>query len=249
MRYITAVIGGFILAFSNACDINLETDPEISEAVKVTGIELEGMFRYMADAAIFLDCRTGKAFPVSMEAQYIELERAYLNSGIAPGGELMVRLRGRYLERPAMEGDRNEVQLIVDKIEEIRSGEACEPSDHASLTNTFWKLLELNGESTTTAEGAREIHLILASASGQEGARVHGHAGCNNFFGSFHADEESLTFSALGSTMMACPEGMDTEQAFMQALGEVDRASVSGQFLELFSGDILLARFEAIYLL
>ena len=63
------------------------------------GMTLEGMFRYMADAALFRDCRSGKAFPVAMEAKYIDLERAYLDSDVEPGSEIMVRLRARYLER------------------------------------------------------------------------------------------------------------------------------------------------------
>ncbi len=39
-----------------------------------------------------------------MEAGYKELERAYLDSGVEPGGELMILLTGRYLEREPMEG-------------------------------------------------------------------------------------------------------------------------------------------------
>ncbi len=62
-----------------------------------TGMALEGMFRYMADAALFRDCRDGKTYPVSMEGQYLELERAYLNSGIEPGSEIMASVQGRLL--------------------------------------------------------------------------------------------------------------------------------------------------------
>ena len=209
-----------------------------------SGMALEGMFRYMADAAIFRDCRSGKKFPVAMEAGYIDLERAYLESREEPGSELMVRLRGRYLERPAMEGDRKEVQLIIDQLEEVLPGEACQPEHHASLTDTYWKLLELDGELVTTPEGMREAHVILASAE----SRAHGFAGCNNFFGGYLIDGDTLTFSAMGSTMMACPEGMDTEQAFLSALGKTTRYTISGQFLQIYADDQLLARLEAIYL-
>ena len=87
------------------------------------GMALEGMFRYMADAALFRDCRSGKAFPVAMEAKYIDLERAYLDSSVEPGSEIMVRLRGRYLERTGMEGDRMEVQLIVDEVKKVLPGD------------------------------------------------------------------------------------------------------------------------------
>lgn len=208
------------------------------------GMQLEGMFRYMADAAVFRDCRTGKSFPVAMENAYIELERAYLNSGIEGGNEVMVQLRGRYLERPAMEGHRNEVKLIVDKFEKLDPQNTCTPTLHAELQNTYWKLIELGGEAVVTPEGMREAHVILAS----DGSRAHGHAGCNNFFGTFRVKEDELTFSALGSTMMACPEGMDTEQAFLEALGKTNRHEISGQFLTLYADDQALARLEAVYL-
>ena len=213
-------------------------------ATEKPGMELQGMFRYMADAALFRDCRNGKSFPVSMEGAYIELERAYLNSGIDAGSEVMVRLRGRYLERPAMEGNRNEVKLIVDKLENIDPQNTCAPNEHAELQNTYWKLLELDGKPVVTPEGMREAHIIL---TGDE-SKAHGHAGCNNFFGTFQTSGDKLTFSALGSTMMACPEGMDTEQAFLQVLSETTGFEISGQFLTLFADDRPLARLEAIYL-
>jgi uncharacterized lipoprotein YbaY/heat shock protein HslJ len=208
------------------------------------GMELEGMFRYLADAALFRDCRTGESFPVAMESAYIELERAYLNSGIEAGGEVMVRLIGRYLERPSMEGNRNAISLIVDKLENLDPENSCAPTTHAELQNTYWKLVELGNESIETPEGMREAHVILAS----DGSRAHGHAGCNNFFGTFEVQDDTLTFSALGSTMMACPEGMDTEQAFLEALGKTNRHQISGQFLTLFADDRVLARLEAVYL-
>jgi len=208
------------------------------------GMDLEGMFHYMADAAIFRDCRNNKTYPVSMEGAYMELERAYLNSDVEAGSEVMVRLKGRLLERPAMEGNTNKVKLIVDKVMELLPEKTCTASVHAELLGTYWKLLELGGEPVVTPEGRKEAHIILAGAD----SRAHGNAGCNNFFGQFQAGDDSLSFSAMGSTMMACPEGMDTEQAFLGALGETTRYEISGLFLELFADNRLLARLEAIYL-
>ena len=226
--------------------VRVQGAPSGQEAAAATqaGVELEGMFRYLADAALFRDCRTGKSFPVAMEGAYIELERAYLNSGIEAGSEIMARLRGRYLERPAMEGNRNEIQLIVDIFQNLDLEKSCAPATHAQLLDTYWKLVELGNESIATPEGMREAHVILAS----DGSRAHGHAGCNNFFGNFEARGDTLTFSALGSTMMACPEGMDTEQAFLDVLGKTNRHQISGQFLTLFADDRLLARLEAVHL-
>jgi heat shock protein HslJ len=207
-------------------------------------MELNGMFRYMADAALFRDCRTNKTFPVSMEGAYIELERAYLNSGFEPGSEIMVSLIGRMLERPSMEGNTNKVKLIVDKLIKLHPEKSCEATVHADLLNSYWKLVEIGGEPVVTPEGMKDAHLIL---SGVE-SRAHGNAGCNNFFGQFEINDDSLKFSAIGSTRMACPQAMDTEYAFLQALSATTKFRIRGLFLELYAEDELLARFEVVYL-
>jgi heat shock protein HslJ len=229
-----------------------QQEPEVNEAASADdamqndppGMVLEGMFRYMADAAQFRDCRSGKSFPVAMEAKYIVLERAYLESRVEAGSEVMVRLRGRYLERPPMEGKRMEVQLIVEEVNEVLPDGVCEPSHHTSLLDTYWKLLELQGAPVVTPEDMREAHVILASSE----SRTHGFSGCNNFFGSYKSGGNSLSFSAMGSTMMACAESMETEKGFFDVLGKTTRFEISGQFLQIYAGDHLLARFEAVYL-
>lgn len=215
--------------------------PDRDARETATGIELEGMFSYMADAARFRDCRDGRSLPVAMEGAYIELERAYLNSGIEAGSELFVRVTGRVLERPSMEGNRSEFNLIIDKLESVDPDGSCDPTEPAELHSTYWKLLEVSGQRVVTPEGGPEAHLTLAPAE----SRVAGHAGCNSFFGSFEAAGNRLDFSSLGSTMMACPEGMQSEQAFLQALNETTRYTIEGRILTLFQDDRLLARLEA----
>lgn len=48
--------------------------------------------------------------------------------------------------------------------------------------------------------------------------------------------------------MMACLDGMDTEQAFLATLAASDRYHISGLMLELYKGEELLAKFEAVHL-
>jgi uncharacterized lipoprotein YbaY/heat shock protein HslJ len=220
--------------------------PRLVQPGQESAPERTGMFRYMADAALFRDCSSNLVFPVAMEGAYIELERAYLNSGIEPGSEVYTRLRGRYLERPPMEGNINEVNLIVDSFESISSEKQCGPMNNASLINTYWKLVEVNGRAVTTPQDQHEAHMVLAT--GDEAPRVHGHAGCNRFFGGFEASGNSITFGRMGATMMACPDGMETEQAFLAALEATDRFAITGQTLALYSGETRAAYFEAVYL-
>lgn len=222
---------------------------EIKPSSTMKGAALAGMFRYMADAALFLDCRTNKLYPVAMEGAYIELERAYLDSGITGGEELMVNVEGRFLERPAMEGDRTEVSLVVDTFIAIHPERSCPPMPEEPLQNTYWKLVELDGQAVISPDGRREAHMILYSEDGEN--RVKGNAGCNRFFGGYDTDdtrkEQGITFGRMGATMMACIDGMDTERAFLDALENADRYVITGQTLAIYQGDTVLARFEAVH--
>ena len=145
-----------------------------------------------------------------------------------------------------MEGNSNEVNLIVDSFNNLDPDKTCAPTTHAELTNTYWRLDKLGEDPVITPEGVKEAHMILAA----DESRVHGNAGCNNFFGQFSTKDDKLSFSALGSTMMACPEAMmNTEQAFLGVLGNTARYSISGLYLSLYDADdALLAILEAVYL-
>jgi len=224
-----------------AVDHSAESDQ--SSDRPAPGFEIEGLFRYMADAAMFRDCRDNRTYPVAMEGQYIELERAYLNSGIEPAKEAYVKLEGRYLSRPPMEGNINKVSLIVDSFKDLSTKKTCSPELHAEMQNTYWRLLELDGNPARSPEGSREIHLILDTNE----SRAHGFAGCNNFFATYQLEEDALSFSPIGSTMMACPGGMDTEQSFLAALGATTRVDIAGQIMSLYADNRLLARFESVY--
>jgi heat shock protein HslJ len=67
--------------------------------------------------------------------------------------------------------------------------------------------------------------------------------------GGYTRDGSSIEFSQLASTMMACPEGMETEQGFAAALGRARSFRVIGHHLDLFDeAGGLVARFEARHL-
>ena len=67
--------------------------------------------------------------------------------------------------------------------------------------------------------------------------------------GGFELEGDTIEFSQMASTMMACVEGADTERAFIEALGTARSWRIIGQHLDLFDGSgELVARFEAVYL-
>jgi uncharacterized lipoprotein NlpE involved in copper resistance len=84
---------------------------------------LRGMYSYLADAALFDECLTGKRFPVALEAAHAEVERAYREAGPAPGAPVLVTLDGRFDERE-VEGPKRE-HVIVEALGRFWPGEKC----------------------------------------------------------------------------------------------------------------------------
>jgi len=54
--------------------------------------------------------------------------------------------------------------------------------------------------------------------------------------GDYELKGDALTFARMASTMMACPDGMETEQKFLRALEQVKRWKITGRQLELRNG-------------
>ena len=64
--------------------------------------------------------------------------------------------------------------------------------------------------------------------------------------GSYELSGDQLKFGQMAGTMMMCPQGMDTEQAFLKSLGQVSKWKITGQSLELFDAvGKVLAQFKA----
>ena len=209
-------------------------------------LTMRGMYRYLADAALFEECLTGRRFPVSPEADNIALERAYLDARHEPGEPLLVSLQGSLALRPAMEGDTMVLSLIPERFIGVWPGETCGARmANAELENTYWKLTRLGDEPVIVGEQQREPHIVLHS---QE-QRVSGFGGCNRLMGGYTVDGGSIEFSQMASTMMACAEGADIERAFTEALGRVHSWRLIGHHLDFFdeAGE-LVARFEARYM-
>lgn len=110
------------------------------------------------------------------------------------------------------------------------------------LTGTYWRLVALGDQPVTVTDTAREPHLTFAADT----TRVTGSGGCNRLFGAYTLNGDRLSFGAVGSTKMACATGMDTETAFLPALGRVAHWRITGQQLEFTdSAGSVVARLEA----
>ena len=208
-------------------------------------LAMRGMFRYMADAADFAECTTGRRLPVAMEGGYVDLERAYmaLPKDGDPPVPVMALVEGRIAMRPPMEGPGAVPTLVVERFLRLAPGEACPPRFRtASLTSTHWSLVGLEQEAASAQEGRPEPHLVLQGAE----SRAVGSNGCNRFMAGYTLAGERIQFSPAAATRMACPGAEELARRFDDALASAVRWRVLGGQLELYDeGGRLLARFEA----
>lgn len=111
---------------------------------------------------------------------------------------------------------------------------------HVSLAfmDQLWTLVELQGNKVSLE---RAPNLTL-----QADRKLSGFTGVNRYFGSYEWSRPFVQIDPNGMTMMAgSKEQMELEQAFMNALGTVNRLSVTDGQLVLLRGDKVIARFHA----
>jgi putative lipoprotein len=116
----------------------------------------------------------------------------------------------------------------------------------ANLSETYWKLSELNGTKIVMpASQTREIRIVLRA----DGTRVTGFGGCNQLMGSYQHTGSTLRFAQMASSRMACASPlMELESKVLSMLDAVNAYRINGDQLLLLKGDQLVARFEAVYL-
>ncbi|MCH2192153.1 MAG: META domain-containing protein [Gammaproteobacteria bacterium] len=115
----------------------------------------------------------------------------------------------------------------------------------ASLTNTYWKLLAIDGQSIAMdMKQSREAFIQLNDLE----QRIKGFAGCNQLMGGFTQKGNDLRFSAVATTRKACLAGMDTEQRFVEVIEKTAHFSIHEEELILFDANKKpLAQFQAQY--
>lgn len=80
------------------------------------------------------------------------------------------------------------------------------------LEKTYWKATLVGSTTVAAKDPEPEPHLVLGP-----GGRFAGSDGCNRLTGSYELKGETITFSKIAGTMMACPDTAGTERAFKQA--------------------------------
>ncbi|MCL2417560.1 MAG: META domain-containing protein [Bacteroidales bacterium] len=115
------------------------------------------------------------------------------------------------------------------------------PVKTASVTDTHWTLVELNGNPVEASSG---VFIFMNSSDG----RVHGNLSCNSFSGSFTLQEGNrISFSQLVNTQMLCIAGMEIEAEMSRILQLADNYNLTEtQFVLNRARMAPLARFEVV---
>ncbi len=113
----------------------------------------------------------------------------------------------------------------------------------ANLTETYWKLLTMNGNSVTLGAGGKELQMVLKKST-----KVNGFSGCNRFMGSFQTEGTQLQFGPLAATMMMCPEAMDQELEFLKTMALAKSHRIHEEILTIYDSEkVEILRFESVY--
>jgi uncharacterized lipoprotein NlpE involved in copper resistance len=109
-----------VLVVAGACSDEAERpEPDPAPAA------LWGMYLYMADAAVFTECRSGKSYPVDLGTVGIDVERAYLEQRPGPGEPLLASLTGRFVLQSPEPGAPRLEHLRVVEFDRFWPGESC----------------------------------------------------------------------------------------------------------------------------
>jgi heat shock protein HslJ len=211
---------------------------------------LGGEMTYLADAARFTECMTGRSYPIAFEGDFVKLERAYLAAASEPGARLYVTFDGSIVDRPKMDGEGVERTVVVKRFVNVWPSQRCDRAmAHAALANTYWRVVRLAEAQVAAAGGRREPHLVLREADGR--SNYSATAGCNSLAGAYTVDGDRIRFSqAAATTLLPCPPPLDAlEREFGLALAKAERWSITAGTMEFFdAAGQPVALFEAVYL-
>lgn len=97
----------------------------------------------------------------------------------------------------------------------------------ADLFDTVWQVEDID------RGGIIDRSHITIEMSGE--GRIAGSTGCNQYFGSLTVEATAFQVENAGSTRKACaPALMQQEQRFLQALQDVRRYEIDGEFVSLY---------------
>ncbi len=199
-------------------------------------LELRGMYRRVAQGGVFEECQTGLALTLAPQSNRAALDTAFVKARGTNDEPVLATIQGRIAR------GRTSDLLVVDGFKSIAPNESCSPIGVThELEGTRWVLVRLNEESITLDDSQREPYIVLEPTE----RRVSGHGGCNRIVGRYEETGQTLHFTELAMTRMACPH-LPLEDAFQKSLTAASQWSIEANQLKfLDASGTIVARFEA----
>ena len=210
--------------------------PEADIEVQLQDISrADAMATILSSVIIKADGGPPYPFTISYDTARIDPRMRYaLRATIAVGDRLLFTTM-EYID--PFSG--NPLEVLVQRV--------AEPVRHSgpALEDTVWELHTLAGDVVTGGAQDKQPDMQLVP---QE-MRVAGFSGCNRYTGSYSREGASqhgspLSFGPLAGTMMACAEGGDLEQGYLQALARVDAFRIEDGTLSLLAGSDVLVTYK-----
>jgi len=211
---------------------------------------MEGLYKYMADAALFKECLTGKYYPVAFEGDNVALEKAYVKDANGSGEFIKVEVKGKIVKRPKMEGEGEEDTLLVERFISMEKKKDCsEHHENVPIINNYWKLILLNGENVSTQENEREAHILLKIGFNGVG-ELKMVTSCGIVMGRYKIEDQNIEikFKKKDPSEEKTCKNKKMKNEFLDALRNTRYWKTEGETLKLLDEtSVVLAEFKAIF--
>jgi heat shock protein HslJ len=107
------------------------------------------------------------------------------------------------------------------------------------LENTYWVLVEINGQ-PIVRDNSKKLFIQLNADT----KSMIGFAGCNRLSGEYALSGKKLSFRTI-STRMFCENEMKIEDEFIQAVNKINKFTISEHELFLMQEKNILLKFQA----
>lgn len=207
----------------------------------VVEVRLEDVSRADAPAGLLGEQRielAGRQVPIPFSVEYdpdlVDQRGRYaLRATILVDGERLFTSTQAYLVLTG--GHPDHADIVVQRV-------ASATLDR-DLTETYWRLTELDGAPVQVVVASNEPHFVLQGEPG----RFHGAGGVNRLSGTYTLDGSELRLSPGPLTRMAGdPAMMAQESAFVAALPEITSYSIDGDSLVCSADGVPLLKFRAV---
>jgi heat shock protein HslJ len=169
------------------------------------------------------ECASGSSFGLSRAGEFNTAAQAYMNIPHFFGKPVLVSMLGSMVEEDGVE------VIRIEQFNRFYPNRDCEGAQTgAVLTGTYWRLIELDGIALALEENQAAPYLIF-----DPDKSMTGFGGCNDIAGSFLVQGDVFLINRAGGARIACPGGMEVENALLEALDSTEVYRIEGDVFEL----------------